>query len=606
MGSYNSINFTKLIVNGIPYDKAYVGSKILFGNNNPFTLEITGYKDGNDRASLYYRKGSNTQENCTFYITCGNNTYTKHATNTTGSYLKDDNNNRVYFYSGDKIKIKVVYDNNDTPVVGSNIYGAGIALSGCYYKVYGDLSTYNANSFYSSMLSTGNSGVAVDGLTDISGIMWSDTVSQFCYYYMFYGQSNLAGAVDLPATTLAFRCYTRMFYHTGVTDITMHALDYSSQDVATASPGGFNQFVMTDTQPTNGGVFRLPAGNNLAQFSSIEGKAPDASDQKWTILIDYSKKYFTIQSLVDNNTITFTKYNQKSNYVTADKPIQYSKDLTTWNNISFVTDNSSQIVLNSGEKLYLKGTNSAYGEKISSNLTSANIQSSGNIDVMGNVMSLIYGDNFIGNNTISATHTFASLFRNNNKLINAKDLVLPAMSLTQECYNSMFSGCTSLTTAPELPATTLSIQCYNSMFNGCTSLTTAPALPATTLADYCYSSMFSGCTSLVTAPALPATTLAARCYYFMFRKCNSLTTAPELPATTLTDYCYYYMFNSCTSLNYVKAMFTSTTQSNYKSSLDYWLNSVSSTGTFVKNSEATWANSECGIPSGWTVTTASA
>ena len=45
-------------------------------------------------------------------------------------------------------------------------------------------------------------------------------------------------------------------------------------------------------------------------------------------------------------------------------------------------------------------------------------------------MSLIYGDNFIGNNTISATHTFASLFRNNNKLINAKDLVLPAMSLT--------------------------------------------------------------------------------------------------------------------------------------------------------------------------------
>ena len=38
--------------------------------------------------------------------------------------------------------------------------------------------------------------------------------------------------------------------------------------------------------------------------------------------------------------------------------------------------------------------------------------------------------------------------------------------------------------------------CYSGMFSGCTSLTTAPSLPATTLADYCYSSMFYGCTSL--------------------------------------------------------------------------------------------------------------
>lgn len=525
MGSYNSINFTKLIVNSIPYNKAYMGSKLLFENNNPFTLEITGYKDGNSRASLYYRKGTNTQENCTFYITCGNNTYTKHATNTTGTYLTDDNNNRIYFYSGDKIKIKVVYDNNDTPVVGT--YGAGITLTGCYFKVYGDLTTYNANGYYESLLSASNAVSGGDGLTDISGIMWPDSVSAYCYRNMFYNQANLTQAIDLPATTLAFRCYTNMLYHTGVTDITMHALDYSPLDAASVSPGGFNQFLMTATQPTNGGVFRLPAGNNLAQFSSIEGKAPDASDQKWSIQsIDYSKKYFTIQSLEDNNTITFTKYNQNSNYVMADKPIQYSKDLTTWNNISFVTDNSSQIVLNSGEKLYLKGTNSAYGESISLYLSASNIQSSGNIDVMGNIMSLIYGDNFENNNTISSYRTFTNLFRNNNKLINAKDLVLPSTSLTTSCYQAMFYGCTSLTIAPELPATYLPTGCYNNMFYG------------------------------------------------------------------------------CTSLNYVKAMFTSA-QSNYSSSLNNWLSNVSATGTFVKNSNATWTNNECGIPSGWTVTTAS-
>ena len=36
-----------------------------------------------------------------------------------------------------------------------------------------------------------------------------------------------------------------------------------------------------------------------------------------------------------------------------------------------------------------------------------------------------------------------------------------------------------------------------------------------------------------------------------------------------------------------------------------WLEGVSATGTFVKNSEATWSNIEWGIPTGWTVTTAS-
>lgn len=86
------------------------------------------------------------------------------------------------------------------------------------------------------------------------------------------------------------------------------------------------------------------------------------------------------------------------------------------------------------------------------------------------------------------------------------------------------------------------------MFYGCTSLTTAPELPATTLANYCYQSMFATCTSLTTAPALPATTLADSCYWSMFYNCANLTTAPALPATTLANYCYNSMFDGCKSL----------------------------------------------------------
>ena len=49
-------------------------------------------------------------------------------------------------------------------------------------------------------------------------------------------------------------------------------------------------------------------------------------------------------------------------------------------------------------------------------------------------------------------------------------------------FCSLFEGCESLTTTPELPATTLAESCYEYMFYGCTGLTVAPELPATTLA----------------------------------------------------------------------------------------------------------------------------
>jgi hypothetical protein len=74
--------------------------------------------------------------------------------------------------------------------------------------------------------------------------------------------------------------------------------------------------------------------------------------------------------------------------------------------------------------------------------------------------------------------------------------------------------------------------------------------------NYCYCRMFSGCTSLTKAPELPATTLASSCYRYMFSGCTSLTQAPELPATTLASYCYSYMFDGCTKLNSININFS--------------------------------------------------
>ena len=301
------------------------------------------------------------------------------------------------------------------------------------------------------------------------------------------------------------------------------------------------------------------------------------------------------------------------------KKISYSINNGEWTEITPSTTGVSFNV-SVGDKVRFKGNNTAYGASDTGSNTFNG--STASFNVQGNIMSLTNGDLFASATTIS-DYTFVSLF-NKTKVVNAKNLILPATTLTSHCYYGMFQGCTSLvtaptlpattlaencyeymfretnlTTAPELPATTLANYCYSSMFYDCTSLTTAPELSATTLANNCYYFMFYGCTNLVNAPELPATTLARECYDFMFRGCTSLTTAPELPALNLVYECYDSMFDGCTKLNYIKAMFVTKPGTDYTYN---WVRGVASSGTFVKNSEATWNfTGTSGIPTGWTV-----
>ena len=161
-------------------------------------------------------------------------------------------------------------------------------------------------------------------------------------------------------------------------------------------------------------------------------------------------------------------------------------------------------------------------------------------------------------------------------------------------------SCNSLLSKEKTKVLTQS--CFSSLFNNCQNLISAPELPATTLAPFCYDSMFMGCDNLITAPELPATQLDQSCYIKMFKNCYSLVNAPVLPAINLVPYCYQNMFQRCTNLNYIKAMFTTVPSSTYTS---YWVEAVAATGTFVKNSQATWDVSGVnGVPDGWTIETA--
>ena len=252
---------------------------------------------------------------------------------------------------------------------------------------------------------------------------------------------------------------------------------------------------------------------------------------------DYSKDYLTF---VAKSSGTFN-FSGSSNGSTANA-IQYSTDNgETWSDAS----SSITVNVNSGDKVLWKGSNlTPYTKKG----IGAFSESTANFDAEGNIMSLLFGDNYAEQTSLNGMNYAFNMLFYNTKVINTHNLIIQATTLSSSCYRSMFASCTLLTTAPSLPATTLASACYDNMFYYCDSLTTAPKLPATTLASYCYQFMFNGCTSLTKAPELPATTLTQSCYINMFLNCTSLTTAPQLPATTLATYCYSNMFQGCTSL----------------------------------------------------------
>ena len=286
------------------------------------------------------------------------------------------------------------------------------------------------------------------------------------------------------------------------------------------------------------------------------------------------------------------------------KTIEYSKNNgSTWTSIASNTGASApSISVSAGDVVQFRGDNATYASTTTRYNTFSG--SAAVYEAEGNIMSLINSTGFTTATTLTNSYNFYNLFYTCTGLTSAENLVLPATTLASDCYNVMFNGCSSLTTAPALPATTLANNCYRQMFKGCTSLTTAPELPATTLAPYCYGNMFYGCTSLTTAPSLPATTLASNCYNGMFWDCTGLTTAPVLPATTLEQNCYRAMFYNCSSLNYIKCLATNISAAGCTAN---WVRSVASSGTFIKPSATDWSSKtgNNGIPGGWTVQNAS-
>jgi len=346
-------------------------------------------------------------------------------------------------------------------------------------------------------------------------------------------KDGLINSAILETEQITFTCATPVIRKTSPTTFSI-ICSFPTSGVTIRYNKGINP---DDPTPESGTIYNGPVTFNESETVKAIAYATNYTPSDVvTWPHDYSQDYLTFRVLT-GGTIGWKAYGSLT------KTIQYSindGDWTVWTS----TSDGATISVQAGNIVRLRGT--AYPYATSNSAYSGFEGGTATYEIEGNIHSLIYGDDFAGNNTMpDNTYMFCSLFKK-SKATSAENLILPA----------------------------------------------------TTLRDYCYRALFSYATSLVKPCALPATTLATGCYWYMFEKC-AITAAPELLAAALVQECYGNMFNGCSNLNTIKCMATSGFGTS--KCLENWVTGVASSGVFVKKTNTTWSSGASGIPSGWTI-----
>lgn len=259
--------------------------------------------------------------------------------------------------------------------------------------------------------------------------------------------------------------------------------------------------------------------------------------------------------------------------------LEYSLDGVTWTTYDFSTLPEVQVA--AGANIYLRGNNSSGINTTGDSYVKFNMNV--NHTLGGNLLSIINKTNPESVTSGLSQYSLSNLFRGDQYLISAAEMNIGNYNtLGPSCFNYLFSGCTSLTTPPDLSnVTTIGMQSLLGMFSGCTSLTTPPDLSNVTTIGY------GGCQS-------------------MFSECRSLENGPDFSnATSVDQQALLTMFYRCFLLSTVTAPnIQDLTQNNV---LTNWLQnagtSVPSGTTKVVNvptGATITTGSESGIPTGWT------
>ena len=463
-------------------------------------------------------------------------------------YNIDPNTGTAGFTNGDKI-----YVSNDGKYRGFLTYSNGTFTGALAYDDENPMSTEDSLHFY--FFGGWNPDIPFDEPKHFQTTLKCVDISEQSEKLpiLSYGKSTTpySNSSTTYSTTLENQCalveFTTNrilketnFYIQGINN--QVAIDFENNTITTTNTTG-NISLYPET-PTSRWAILLPNEDsvtvNVNATGYIEKNITIPPVKKNEYLHGENAVSFELTNMMADEPLTIEAAPQTNGVIYVINPpegMKYSKNNGEKENITEGFEISVQGDLE--DKVQFYGNSKDY--------SNTKIVSGINMALSGNIMSLVDEDNFDTITTMEGA-SFAGLFAENTCGINASSLLLPATTLSQNCYSRMFAECSALDAPPvELPALTLAPGCYSNMFEGCDMIPAAPHLPATELVDRCYASMFSGCGTIEQVTCL---------------------------ATTING-------TDCTT---------------------DWLNGVKPYGTFTKAKGAScWTWGPSGIPNNWTV-----
>lgn len=396
-----------------------------------------------------------------------------------------------------------------------------------------------------------------------------DTIAEYGCYKMFSGCAALTQMPDLNASNIGANGYANMFEGctklktikplnaTTITNYSYKEMFKNCSGLIISEGSGENQFLsMPAGAPSNAGenMFVGTGGRFTGTPTASSSYFYNATMPATTMLRFTAQANNTKFALVQKGTGTTLKLEININS-TGWTPYDIGTPIILTNKNDYVE------MRNQGLQHPTNYSTSNYNvfEKYNWNSESG----TANLIVSGNLMYLF---DKTGEKKDMPPYGFCNLFYGGSTALLFKDIQLPATTLAEGCYYTMFKqgyNSSRKGVLPKLPALRMATLCYANMFADWAGENPEPdMIAATTLANSCFSGMFVAAYGITKAPRLPqVSTAPAGAFSAMFQSTNLkvtqgsgeslIFTAPSNAGTgnTIEDPCAYMFYKTKGAVN---------------------------------------------------------
>ena len=174
---------------------------------------------------------------------------------------------------------------------------------------------------------------------------------------------------------------------------------------------------------------------------------------------------------------------------------KYKKNNEDWNVWDETNNNYNKVDVIAGDKVsFVANYNYVpyYDDPLEGFFANSDEEQSCSYKVYGNVVSLVGGDDFVSLTELPSGECFHGLFGCEfsdrvSGLVDASNLILPNITLTNSCYSLMFAKCINLERGPQILAKKLESCSCQSMFFRCSKLNYIKCLSTDISTNYCTS-----------------------------------------------------------------------------------------------------------------------